>query len=237
MNDSKFIELLNLFLDCEITPDDAKLMESEVQRSPARRRVYREYCEMQKACIVLAEQTETSASAVEFNTPESYPRSLSWNLGSWGIGAYATGFCAAAACLALAVVIRNGNGSAAAAPRVADSASVASIQIEVPAAREQIRREVPLTVSLNPRSTDMHPVFVAQSLALTKQQRDTVASAVPADPRFDWMNRVQITSLQKFNADELLFETRSSLRSDGNTFRGQRPIESQFEKAAFQFQR
>jgi hypothetical protein len=237
MNDSKFIELLNLFLDHEITPADAKLLESEVQRSPARRRIYSEYCEMQKACLVLAEQTETNASAVEFNTAETYSRSRSWNLGSWGLGTYATGFCAAAACIALAMVIRNGNGSAAVAPRVVDSAAVASIQIEVPAASEQVSREVPLTVSLNPRSTDLHPVFVAQSLALTRQQRDTVASAAVADPRFDWMNRVQITSLQKFNADELLFETRTSLHSDANAFRSQRPIGSQFEKAAFQFQR
>lgn len=236
MNDSKFIELLNLFLDHEITPADAKLLEAEVQRSPARRRIYREYCEMQKACVMLAEQAATSTTAPEFDLEKTESRSRSWDMGSWGLGTYAAGFCAAAACLALAVVIRNGNGSATSAPRAVDAAAIASVQIEPSAGNQQLRREMPRTVSLNPRSTELQPVFVAQSLALTKQQRDAVAPVSP-DPRFDWMNRVQVASLQQISADELLFEARTSLQSDANTFRGRRPIEAQFEKAAFQFQR
>ncbi len=236
MNDSKFIELLNLFLDHEISPVDAKLLEAEVQRSPARRRVYREYCEMQKACLVLAEQVETSADAPDFKGAQVHSHDSIWNLGSWSLGTYAAGFCAAAACLALAVVIRNGHGSAMSAPRAADSTAIATVQIDLPMAREQARRDVPRTVSLNPRVTELHPVFTAQSLALTKQQRDTIP-AISADPRFEWMNRVQVASLPKINADELLFEAKPSLQSDSNTFLSRRPIESRFEKAAFQFQR
>jgi hypothetical protein len=95
---------------------------------------------------------------------------------------------------------------------------------------------MPRTVSLIPRSAELQPVFIAQSLALTKQQRDAVAP-VPTDSRFEWMNRVQLTSLQQISADELLFDARASLQPDANTFRSRRPIEPQFEKAAFQFQR
>lgn len=235
MNDSKFIELLNLFLDHEITPADAKLLEAEVQRSPARRRIYREYCEMQKACVMLAEHAATSTTVPEFNIEKTEAREHSWGLGSWGLGTYAAGFCAAAACLALAVVIRNGNGSATSAPQAVDAAAIASVQIEPSVANQQLRREMPRTVSLNPRSPELQPVFIAQSLALTKQQRETVTPVSP-DPRFDWMNRVQVASLQQINADELLFDARTSLQSDANTFRSRRPIETQL-KAAFQFQR
>lgn len=237
MNDSKFIELLNLFLDHEITSADAKLLEAEVRGNPQRRRLYREYCEMQKACVVLAEQAAATTTAPEFNRVETESRDRSWGWGSWGFGTYAAGFCAAAACLALAVVIHDGNGSATAASRAADRAAIASVQIAPPVSSNQsFRREMPRTVSLSPRNAELQPVFVAQSLALTKQQRDTVPPVSP-DPRFDWMNRVQVASLQKINADELLFEARTSLQSDSNTFRSRRPIETQLEKAAFQFQR
>lgn len=54
MNDREFIELLNLYLDHEITPSDAARLEAEVRSNPERRRTYLEYCRMQKACALLA---------------------------------------------------------------------------------------------------------------------------------------------------------------------------------------
>ena len=51
MKDSEFIELLNLYLDHEISVADAARLEAEVQGSPARRRVYREYCQMQNQSV------------------------------------------------------------------------------------------------------------------------------------------------------------------------------------------
>ncbi|MBC7369830.1 MAG: hypothetical protein H7343_23950, partial [Undibacterium sp.] len=140
MNDSKFIELLNLFLDHEIAPADAKLLEAEVLRSPARRRVYREYCKMQKACVVLAESAAAAPTSSDFTRPEIAIGDRLSGLGPWGPGSYAAGFCALAACLALAVVIRNGNGAPAAARRSADPAAVANVLIPSPVAPEQLRR-------------------------------------------------------------------------------------------------
>jgi len=54
MKDSEFLELLNLYLDHEITPADAARLEAEVRANPARRRTYQQYCRMQKACTMLA---------------------------------------------------------------------------------------------------------------------------------------------------------------------------------------
>src|SRR5262245_11333707 len=54
MNDSEFIELLNLYLDHEISAADAAKLEAEVQNHPARRRIYHQYCRMQKGCKLAA---------------------------------------------------------------------------------------------------------------------------------------------------------------------------------------
>jgi len=54
MKDSEFLELLNLYLDHEISPADAARLEAEVRASPGRRRTYLQYCRMQKACAALA---------------------------------------------------------------------------------------------------------------------------------------------------------------------------------------
>ena len=65
MKDSEFLELLNLYLDHEITPADAARLEAEVRADPERRRTYLQYCRMQKACAkrpVSADDIERAAT-------------------------------------------------------------------------------------------------------------------------------------------------------------------------------
>jgi hypothetical protein len=54
MKDSEFLELLNLYLDHEITAADAVRLEAEIRHNAERRKIYREYCRMQQACRILA---------------------------------------------------------------------------------------------------------------------------------------------------------------------------------------
>ena len=54
MNDPEFISLLNLYVDREISPEDALRLESEVLKHPKRRDIYDQYCRMQKACTMLS---------------------------------------------------------------------------------------------------------------------------------------------------------------------------------------
>lgn len=75
MNDSEFIELLNLYLDHEITPADAARLEAEVRGNPERRRTYLEYCRMQKACALLAADFAADRPAVR---RESVAAGFSW---------------------------------------------------------------------------------------------------------------------------------------------------------------
>ena len=100
MKESEFIELLNLYVDHEISAEDSARLEAEVAKSPARRKTYREYCMMHRACDVLAAHyrdpsTETLSFMVE---REPAPR---WG---WGAG-LVTGGLLAAACLALVFVV------------------------------------------------------------------------------------------------------------------------------------
>ena len=63
MKDSEFIELLNLYLDHEISAADSARLEAEVQTNPARRKIYEQYCRMQKPCKVLASDFVSAVEA------------------------------------------------------------------------------------------------------------------------------------------------------------------------------
>lgn len=233
MKDSEFIELLNLYLDHEISAADAARLEIEVRRSPERRKVYRDYCRMQKACVLLAEQASEAPVSNEQNVIPFEPQRR-----SWGIPTYVAGFCAAAACVALALVMRTGNGSAAGAPQAADPATVAAVQIHSSKSDLSTLRDFPSTVSVNPRSAEtLQPVFATHSLGIAKQSRAELALSPSNDPRFDWMHRVNVASLQRVDADQLLFESKPALQPDSRTYRSRRMPEGHLERAAFQFQR
>lgn len=60
MKDSRFIELLNLYVDREIAPEDAAALEAEVHRSAERRQLYEQYCRMDQGCTLLLSQNTAS---------------------------------------------------------------------------------------------------------------------------------------------------------------------------------
>jgi hypothetical protein len=92
MKDHEFIELLNLYLDHEISEVNAARLEAEVQRNPARYQVYREYCRMHKACTLLSPVAIASEAPVVVEFANTGRR--------WGIPVVIGSFMAAAACAA-----------------------------------------------------------------------------------------------------------------------------------------
>src|SRR5471032_2854782 len=93
MNDREFIELLNLYLDREISAVDALRLESEVVADPKRREVYDQYCRMQKACTMLSlEQVE--ASDLADRNIVNFPSRSGWSLGPTALGLAAALACA-----------------------------------------------------------------------------------------------------------------------------------------------
>ncbi len=68
MKDSEFIELLNLYLDHEISAADAARLEAEIRGNLERRRVYLQYCKMQQACRAIAADFATADASDGIST-------------------------------------------------------------------------------------------------------------------------------------------------------------------------
>lgn len=116
MKDNRFIDLLNLYIDRQITAAETAELEAEIQNNPKRQAVYKQYCQIHSATKLVYESFRAGA-AEQPSAPvtgqatielfESRRRRTNW-------GYYAGGL-AAAACLAL-VFIRNQPSAPAAAP-------------------------------------------------------------------------------------------------------------------------
>lgn len=220
MKESKFIELLNLYVDHEISADDAALLEAEIERNPERRRIYRQYCMVQKACTVIAhdfrEEAPLSGNVVAF--PVRRSRTPVW---------MAVGSLAAAACVALVLVTRDGNQPAA-----------ISAQDKTPATQNVALATPPAPAPMALRTgvvarPALQPVFTG--LVADAPQNSESALAGADLGQLDWMKRV---NLQRMSDEELIFNARPSLHpADVRTFQSRQPLKANVEMTAFKFQR
>ena len=219
MNESKFIELLNLYVDHQISPAEAALLEAEVRSNPARHRVYREYCQMQKACTVLAENFRTEAVAnpklVDFKPRRTV-----------GPATYVAGFIAVAAAVAIVFTAR--------------SRQTESIATTTPTVRERVAVAAPAAVApATVARPALQPAFGPRVLTLREPGVDLAdaTNAAEAAAFGDWMNSIQFSSMPGASADDLRFDARSSLQPDARTYRTGRPIQGKVEWTAFTFQK
>jgi hypothetical protein len=61
MKDTRFIELINLYVDRQISPEETAELEIEIQANPKRRQVYQQYCHMHRATKLVYESFRTHA--------------------------------------------------------------------------------------------------------------------------------------------------------------------------------
>ncbi|HEY4990409.1 MAG TPA: hypothetical protein VII09_11405 [Opitutaceae bacterium] len=116
MNDQEFIELLNLYVDREISAADALRLEAEVASDAKRRKIYDQYCRIQKACTLLSEDfPEAVAGQAEHNVI-AFPAPRTWNPGT-----VFAGLAAAAACALILFGYRYQTNTASAPIAVADA--------------------------------------------------------------------------------------------------------------------
>jgi len=179
MKDSKFIELLNLYVDHEITAADAALLEAEIQQNPQRRQIYRQYCKMQKASVLPAEnfRTEAREPADAGKVVEFAPRrrSLPGTV-------YAIGTLAAAACVATVVMLNRPTATTVAPtnPNAGIHLTSAPAKPVQPAARQELQP----AYAVNPRG-------------------GAYATAAADRNSLDWMKGVQ---LPRVTNDEKWFQ-------------------------------
>ena len=65
MKDNRFTELLNLYIDRQITAAEAADLEAEIQASPQRRAIYRQYCQMHRATTLVYDSFRAGAPEQE----------------------------------------------------------------------------------------------------------------------------------------------------------------------------
>ncbi|PTX99064.1 zf-HC2 domain-containing protein [Opitutus sp. ER46] len=232
MKDSEFIELLNLYLDHEISAADAARLEAEVQGNPSRRRIYQDYCRMQKACRMLAEDfvseptPETSRKVIAFNAqPRRSVRAK--------VYALAGGLTAAAACVALVFVGQSPSQKSTplAAPVAQTTPTVAAPTVAAvatttaaPVTRGGIERRSSSAFSLNSN-------LQAASLVSAANGQN--------DARFAWLNDVRLTPIQvPAPADPLRFQVTPALSNESRTFTsGNRPAPADIPHISIRFER
>jgi hypothetical protein len=226
MKDSEFIELLNLYLDHEISEADAARLEAEVQTNLARRRLYRDYCRMQKACKALAFETESvavsSSKVVPFNPAAAR---TSRTAAFYTIG----GFAAAAACLAIIFVGSGREGTVASTPEANLQPAVAHVAPASQVAAADVTLVAAETAPVQPAPRYDRPptTLVADPLLLTVNARADGTLTTPvqqANDQFEWIAALQVPPLQQHTAfDPLRFDTVPvPLRPEGGRALGNR---------------
>jgi anti-sigma factor RsiW len=232
MNDSEFIELLNLYLDHEISAADAARLEAEVLNNPARRKVYQDYCRMQKACKILAEDfVEESAPAPDNVVAFEGARPTS------RAGWIATGALAAAACVAIVFVSTQQH---------TQSSQKADIVREVPVAIPSGRvaadseRSLPRSVSVPVTAHEETQAIPVTALSLATNNNATtterfVSSADQTAPQFAWMSAVQLPPMQRASLEDFRYDSRS--RADARPYARPQPGQPPTEWTAIRWEK
>jgi len=219
MTDQEFIELLNLYVDREISVQDAARLESAVTASPRRRSVYNQYCKMQKACSMLSEQY-TDAGAESDSDAVVFPESSGWRMGPLLMGLVAASL--------LAVVGLRFRGALAKvdAPRVsAEPAQTLAVSASPDASHD---------------SDGMQPVFNARSPRAATGVSSVFANsdAAPQSEQLNWIGDIHLAPVVFSSNPDFMLTARPDMKAAGlSDSQDGRDALQPAEMTAFRFQR
>lgn len=236
MKDSEFIELLNLYLDHEITAEQSARLESEVAANPQRRKLYQEYCMLAKGCSLLGDAY--AEQAPERPLAEAPSRAEVRSFWGWSGGFYGAGLMAAACLVAVFVVrVRHsaealpGSHAVAATTPAPRHVTTAVRADATKSAQEQMvllamRQPAPVLPESLSGTPELHTVFSTRPWT-----NAAPAMAQPSDEAFAWMNDVNLKPLQqlKLQALPVLALPTATPQSFGS--------QQQVELIGYQFQR
>lgn len=231
MKDTRFTELVNLYIDRQISPDEQAELELEIQSNPRRRQVYLQYCRMHRATKLVYESFR--AQTEQPGQPARQPATIAHIQGRirqrrlrW---AYAASGLAAAACVAFVVMRSNLTDASSASPDLAaakttpaaPAVAVVAQPAPVPAARQEAPRPVELAnAALTPRD-------YASILASLRQEEQSLLSL---------QNNSGAPRLNSL-FDDGVFDERTALQNRSNNPQNRKNPRLQTEFTAFQFQR
>jgi len=228
MRDNRFIELVNLYIDRQITGEKMELLEAEMQSNPRRRAIYRQYCQMHRATTLVYESFRTEGAeqpADLLRTDEKIARfenHTGRRRKHWTY--YATGLAAACVALAFARVTFSRNSAhqdtiAAAVPAKA----VTTVAAAVPAQMAAVEQTKPA------------PAVRANTLVAEQDYAAMLAAMRKEDQRAFASGQIQPSRTASLFEDGV-FDSQNT--DSARIFRNKRTQSSQqVEFAAFQFQR
>ena len=234
MKDQRFIELVNLYIDRQISAAETTELETEIQGNPRRRAIYRNYCKMHRATSLVYESFRaeagqqpaaapgTSGTIAQFKS-ERRSRRYRWAY-------YASGL-AAAACLALLFVRLSEKPVAAPEMTVVTMAPRALPAVETaapvpPMAAPETKATVPAAMMVSLRNnTEAEPNYAAMLTAMRQEELRALTNGQAQPGRMTSLFEDGVFDSQQF-----------TLPANQRTFRGrQSPAEAQ--TVSFQFQR
>ena len=232
MKDNRFIDLLNLYIDRQITAEETAELEAEIQQSPQRQAVYRQYCQIHAASKLVYESFRAGA-AEQPAVPSGRPATIELfenrrrRVAGW---TYAVSGLAAAACVAFAFVrYQHANitdtQALLAKPQPVAVAAVPARAVEAPAKPAvAVAQATPSPVSL--RSAETPANYSAMLAALREQDAErTLAS-----------ERWQSARAQSL-FDDHLFDAKAPAVAEPDQRTLRRQTAQQVEMTVFQFQR
>jgi hypothetical protein len=230
MKDNRFIELLNLYIDRQISAEETAELEAEIQGSAQRQAVYRQYCQIHTATKVVYESFR--AGAAESATPPSgRPAKIEMFEGRRRAGwvHYVGGFAAAAACAGL-FFVRYDTDAGLDAPVASipvQTVAVAPVQVApVQPAAGNVAHAPAAKNLITLRNTSQSPDYSAMLVALREQDEERALA-----------ERWQTARSQSL-FDDNLFDAKHPLPSSEIRPTQNRAQNSQAaEFTAFQFQR
>lgn len=227
MKDNRFIDLVNLYIDRQITAAETAELEAEIQSNPRHRAIYRQYCQMHRATTLVYESFRAGAPAQETAAGEgTIARFERDRRTHWG---YYAGGLAAAACLALVFVQLNSRNTVG-ADVLAKTDSLPAVQVAASAPRAAV---VPPAV-VEPKAglvslrnnVVTEPDYVALLTTLRQEEARAFANGQ--------LQPGQLPSL----FDDGVFESRQVLPlNNQRVYRSRQTPTQQAEFTAFQFQR
>ena len=237
MKDARFTELINLYIDRQITAAEAAELEAEIRDNPERRRAYIEYCKLHRATKLVFESFQAHAAPGEsaplgYATIENFEHRQRGRRYRW---LYAVGGAAAAvACLSV-VSLRYAASNATAEAPVLQTAALAQPMTIVtdrlpPMGRAQNAEEAARPNLLSLRNSFALEVDLQTWLAtLRAEPRPIATEPVSGQPaRFEPLFDDQV-----FAGKDLLPLNQPRVYRSHNTSVPQAPREF----TAFQFQR
>lgn len=229
MKDNRFIELVNLYIDRQISAEETAELEAEIQASPSRRAVYRQYCRLHSATKQVYESFRTNAEP-QARVPAGRVITGAFARRSRASWVHYAGGLAAAACLAVVFVRHNpGSGPASADPARAattPAVAVAAVTPPVPVAIERTAAPpAPVLISLKD-NLSAEPDYAAMLAALRREEQRAFASG-----------EIQTGRLPSLFDDGVFDARQFAPANSQRTFRGKQAPAQQAEFTAFQFQR